>query len=205
MAVLPDDDLRYIGLAQPANDLASEAGRDADLMSEEALEVKVFYRRRSCGAHRGRVQRDELVPAPAGEGGRTTGPRGGNGVVLPNVGGLPWEEITAFREHPGGEEARGRLREIEKRTQQTGDPDSFDTRVAQEISDALFGTIAELKSSTAERLKKVGKRTAISFIPFVGRYLRTGSAAGEAVKQGREEKRTWTAALMELREGQTAE
>jgi hypothetical protein len=35
---------------------------------------------------------------------------------VPAVGDLTWEEILAFREHAGSEEARAKLREIEEYT-----------------------------------------------------------------------------------------
>jgi hypothetical protein len=37
------------------------------------------------------------------------------GLLIPSVGGLPWEAIAEYRAHPGSEDARGRLREYEQR------------------------------------------------------------------------------------------
>jgi hypothetical protein len=36
-------------------------------------------------------------------------------ITVPNVGSLPWEAIAEFREHPGSQEARARLRQFDAR------------------------------------------------------------------------------------------
>ena len=70
-------------------------------------------------------------------------------IVVPHVALLPWETIAAFRDHPGSQEARARLREIEERAATEGLEDAltFQRRVSQEVTNDLFAVIHDLEGS----------------------------------------------------------
>ena len=84
-------------------------------------------------------------------------------IVVPGVANLPWEAISEFREHPGSQDARGKLRDIEERALADGpEPTEASTRIAQEVTRDLFAAIEDLKGSVPQEIAKEAANTAIS-------------------------------------------
>jgi hypothetical protein len=122
-------------------------------------------------------------------------------VVTPNVSASSWEQISEFRDHHGSAEAREKLREIERcaLADDPGDVLSFQTRVAQEVTDLLFGVIQDLSGSPGRRVAREAANTGISFIPLVGPILGPGASMAETGYEIVQNRRSWYAALMKLR------
>ncbi len=121
-------------------------------------------------------------------------------IVVPGVAGLPWEAIGEFREHPGSQEARDKLRSIEGRALADGDePQDFDARVAQEITRDLFAAIEELKGSVTKKIAREAANTGVSLIPFAGAFLGPGASLAETIAETVKDRRSWHAALIQLR------
>jgi hypothetical protein len=131
-------------------------------------------------------------------------PAGGTalGFLIPDVGGLPWEAIAEYREHPGSEDARGKLREFEQRAlaAEADDPLEFQAAVFQSITADLFGAIHDLQGNLAKDLAEEAAKTGIAFIPVVGPILGPGASLAQTVGTHMKEQRTWYAALMKLRQ-----
>jgi hypothetical protein len=123
------------------------------------------------------------------------------GLLIPDVGTLPWEAVAEYREHAGSEEARGKLREYEERAiaAEPDDPLKFQAEVFRSISADLFAAIEELRGSIAKDLGEEAAKTAVSFVPVVGPILGPGASVAQAVAEHFVEQRTWYAALMKLR------
>jgi hypothetical protein len=123
------------------------------------------------------------------------------GVVVPDVGALTWEEISAFREHPGSDEARTKLREVEVYAldQEPEDAFEFQARVAREVTDLLFAVIDDMGGTVTGGVAREAANVGISFIPFVGPILGPGVSMVETVHERIHNRRSWYAALMKLR------
>ena len=120
-------------------------------------------------------------------------------IVVPNAVGLPWEAISEFRDHPGSQDARGKLREIEERAAADGaEPSEFTRRIAQEITNDLLAALSEQSGSVGRELAREAANTAISFVPVVGPLLGPGVALSETVLEVVKDRRSWHAALMQL-------
>jgi hypothetical protein len=100
------------------------------------------------------------------------------GFLIPEVGGLPWEAIAEYREHPGSEDAREKLREFEERAldAEPEDPLDFHSAVFQSISDDLFGAIGDLQGSLTKDLAAEVAKTGVSFVPLIGPILGPGAS-----------------------------
>jgi hypothetical protein len=133
-----------------------------------------------------------------------TGPSGRTalGILVPEVRDLPWEALAEYREHPGSEDARGRLREFEERALAAGrdDPLEFQAEVFRSISEDLFAAVKDLRGNVVKDLAAEAAKTGISFIPAIGPLLGPGASLAQAIGQYMHEERTWYAALMKLRE-----
>ena len=88
-------------------------------------------------------------------------------ILVPDVGGLPWEAIAEYREHPGSEDARGKLREFEERAAAAdpGDPLTFQREVPGSISEDLFAAIEDLRGSLTQDLADEAVKTGIGLDP----------------------------------------
>jgi hypothetical protein len=120
--------------------------------------------------------------------------------IVPNVGGLPWEAIVEFREHPGSKEARLKLREFDERA--ADDPRAayeYMHRAGQEITSALFAALKEQRTSLPEELAKEALLGAVELVPGVGPLVSKASSATQAFIDSRRSRRNWTSALMLLR------
>lgn len=118
-----------------------------------------------------------------------------------NLGALPWEAVVGFREHPGSQEARSKLREFEERaaTEEPQDAYDFLARVSQETTDALLAAWEDLRPSLPEDLAREAVATGVSFVPIVGPFLGPGVSAGHSAYEALKDRRSWLAALMVLR------
>lgn len=121
-----------------------------------------------------------------------------------NLGALPWEAILEFREHPGSQEARLKLREFEERATSEGPQDAyaFFVRVSQEVTDALLAAWENLRPSLPEDLAQEVAATGVSFIPVVGPLLGPGLSLNQSIYEAFKDRRSWLAALMVLRRNQ---
>jgi hypothetical protein len=88
-------------------------------------------------------------------------------VAVPDVGGLTWEEIFEFREHPRSGEARAKLRGVEEyaRGQEPADALEFRLKVSREVSNLLFAVIGDLTPRATRELGREGFNLGISFVP----------------------------------------
>ena len=124
------------------------------------------------------------------------------GLVVPNLGALPWEAVAEFHEHAGSQDARGKLQELEQRAfaAEPDDPRAFEAQVSREITADLFAVINDLQDSLPKQISAEAANTAISFHPLVGPFIGTGASLVEAVASYLTERHTWYAALMKLRD-----
>lgn len=122
-------------------------------------------------------------------------------LFVRNLGALPWEAVVEFREHPGSQEARSKLREFEERAAAEEPQDAYDflARVSQETTDALLAAWEDLRPSLPEDLAREAVATGVSFIPVVGPFLGPSVSASQAVYEALKDRRSWLAALMVLR------
>ena len=125
------------------------------------------------------------------------------GILVPEVGELPWETVAEYREHPGSEDARGKLQEFEERALAAGqdDPLEFQAEVFRSITDDLFAAVKDLRGSMVKDLAAEAAKTGVSFIPAIGPLLGPGASLAQAIGEYMHEERTWYAALMKLRKG----
>jgi hypothetical protein len=75
-------------------------------------------------------------------------------VVVPNIGGLPWEAVAHFRNHPGSTEARAMLIEFERRAAEQEPEDAYAwlKSVSQQVNDAA--ALADTAKSIPEEMAK---------------------------------------------------
>jgi hypothetical protein len=121
-------------------------------------------------------------------------------ILVPDVGNLPWQAVAEYREHPGSEDARGKLHDFEERAMvaEPDDPLVFQREVFREISRDLFAVIADLEGSLTKDLADEAVKTGVSFIPVIGPFLGPGVSLAQAVAEEIQQRRTWYAAVMKL-------
>jgi len=68
-------------------------------------------------------------------------------VWAPGLAKLPWERVIEFRDHPGSEDARARLRELELKARSEGPSELGDlkTRIGDEVATMLTQVIQDLR------------------------------------------------------------
>ena len=125
------------------------------------------------------------------------------GMLVPDVGELPWETVAEYRDHPGSEDARGKLQEFEVRALAAGreEPLEFQTEVFRSITDDLFAAVKDLRGNMVKDLAAEAAKTGVSFIPVIGPLLGPGASLAQAIGEHMHEERAWYAALMKLRQG----
>jgi hypothetical protein len=121
-------------------------------------------------------------------------------LLVPNVGGLPWEAIIEFREHPGSQESRAKLREFEEAaaSSEPGSAAEFKERVQTEITKAFWQALDDLKPNAALTTAKEVAKTGIGFIPVAGPIVAAGATAAEIAAAQIEYWNSWHAALLKL-------
>jgi|SRR5215217_52611 len=124
-------------------------------------------------------------------------------VAVPNLGKLEWEQVLAFREHPGCEEAREMLREFERTAaeQDAGDAEAFLMKVSQEMSDGFFAALEERNTNLPRAVAEEAAKTAVSLFPVVGPFVEKAISATQLGAAKYAEARSGIAALMKLRSG----
>jgi hypothetical protein len=122
-------------------------------------------------------------------------------LLVPNVGALSWEAVVEWREHPGSQEARAKLREFEERAAQAEpeEAERFLKQVSREVINGYEAAYRELLPSLPEELQKEMAKTFISFIPAVGPFIEKGTAFAEIIAEAVANRRSWVAAMMWLR------
>jgi hypothetical protein len=122
-------------------------------------------------------------------------------LLVPNVGALPWEAVVEWRDHPGSQEARAKLREFEERAARAEPEEAQDflRQVDREVVDGLLAAYSELLPSLPEELQKEVAKTFIAFIPGVGPFIEKGTTVAEIVGEAVANRRSWVAAMMWLR------
>ena len=122
-------------------------------------------------------------------------------VVVPNLGGLPWEAIIASREHPGSHEARSMLREFEQLAAHEGPDDAyaFLRRVSQQVTGAYAAALAAEAKSLPDEMAKQALLTGVAFIAAVGPVVETTAALAKTLREVMHERGSWSAALWQLR------
>jgi hypothetical protein len=122
-------------------------------------------------------------------------------ITVPNVGALPWEAVVEFRDHPGSQEARAKLREFDARGAD-GDPErgyEYLRSVHGAVTTALFEALDDQRRGLPEQLAEEAIKTAVSFVPVVGPAVELTASVADAVIDTRRFNRSWIAALMQLR------
>lgn len=122
-------------------------------------------------------------------------------IQVPNVGALPWEVIVEFRDHPGSQEARQKLREFEEKAAASEPADAYEflKRVNQEMARAYQQAFEELRPKLPQAIAKEAGKTAVALIPVVGPFVEKGATIAELVSDAVHNRHSWVAALMELR------
>jgi hypothetical protein len=122
-------------------------------------------------------------------------------LLVPNVGALPWEAVVEWRDHPGSQEARAKLREFEERAARAEpkEAEGFLKQVSREVISGYEAAYRELRPSLPEELQKEMAKTFVSFIPVAGPFIEKGTAFAEIVAEAVANRRSWVAAMMWLR------
>jgi hypothetical protein len=122
-------------------------------------------------------------------------------IAAPNLGELEWEQVLEFREHPGAQEARQRLREWERvaAEQEPRDAREFLLSVSQQATKDMLAAWEDKRRSLGEAVIEESAKTLVGFFPFVGPFIGGVVSVGEAAAESRVESRSGIAALMKLR------
>lgn len=123
------------------------------------------------------------------------------GVIVPNIGALPWEAVLEFRDHPGSAEARAKLREFEEKVaaEEPADAYAFLKRVSQEVNNGYEQALEDLAPKLPEKLALEIAKTVISVSTGIGPIIEKLLTVGESVAEREEFRRSWVSALMTLR------
>ena len=121
-------------------------------------------------------------------------------LIVANVGGLPWEAVLEFRDHPGSAEARAKLREFEEKVaaEEPADALQFLRRIAQEVTNGYEQTVKELAPKLPQTLVLELAKTVISLVPGIGPVVDKAATAAEAWAEHEDYRRSWVSALMTL-------
>lgn len=115
-------------------------------------------------------------------------------IWVPGLGGLPWEAILEFRQHPGAAEARHRLRELER---EAGQGEIGRLKVAQHVTDDLIAAVEDMKPRFGIETVRQVLQTGVGILVPAAAPL---SSLMEAGVKSRRHRRSWRAALMRLRQ-----
>jgi len=122
------------------------------------------------------------------------------GVVVGDVGALPWEAVIEFREHRGSREARERMREFERLAIESGPRDAYDymKKVGHQVNRGFRAAIEELAPSLPEELAKQVLLNGVAIVTVVGAPVAAVAGAASALSASRSFSRSWIAAVMVL-------
>lgn len=123
------------------------------------------------------------------------------GIVVPDLGQLPWEAIAEYRAHPASGEARAKLREFEQRAldAEPGESREFLSGVAAAITADLMAALAETRVDIWKAVGSEAIKTAVSFVPIFGPMIGPATGIAEALGERSEQGAAWYFALMKLR------
>lgn len=122
------------------------------------------------------------------------------GIVVGDVGALPWEAVFEFREHHGSREARDRLREFERLAVE-GDPrDAYDflRKVGHEVTRGFRTAVEELAPSLPEDLAKQVLLNGVAMVPVIGAPAALAAETASSLSASRSFNRSWISAVMVL-------
>jgi hypothetical protein len=121
-------------------------------------------------------------------------------VVAGDMGSLPWEAVLAFRDHPGSQEARQRLREFERLAIEAEPRDAYDyiRKVGHEVNRALAGAVEDLVPSLPEELAKQALLNGVATFSVVGAPIAALAGAASGLSASRAFRRSWISAVMSL-------
>ena len=122
------------------------------------------------------------------------------GVVLGDIGALPWEAVLEFREHRGSLEARERLREFERLAIEGEPRDAYEfmKAVGREVNRGFRAAVEELAPNLPEELAKQVLLTGVAMASVVGAPAAAFAGAASSVSASRAFNRSWIAAVMVL-------
>lgn len=123
-------------------------------------------------------------------------------ILISNLGRLPWEAVAEFREHPGCQEARTRLREFERRAaeDEPGDALAFLRTIAQDVTRTYMQAFQDQRPKLSEKLAKEAIKTGVSLVPGVGPMVEKVATVTQLAAEVRQERRSWTSAIFKLAE-----
>jgi hypothetical protein len=132
-------------------------------------------------------------------------PASGTGLTalrfaVPDLDGVPWEQIMEFREHAGADEARARLREFERIALREGPEDaaSYILRVGQELNRAYLATISAFRPRVSDEVARQLATNSLALIPLVGPAVGVAVSLADVAVDHARFARSWTAALLTL-------
>jgi hypothetical protein len=122
------------------------------------------------------------------------------GILVPNLSNLPWEGVAEFREHPGCQEARAKLREFERRAAaaEPAEAAEFLRSVAQEVSRAYMQAVEDGRTRLGTELAEEAIKTGVSMVPGVGPLVEKAATTVQVARQAGAERRSWTSAIFKL-------
>jgi hypothetical protein len=120
-------------------------------------------------------------------------------VVCPHVGALPWDAVLAFREHSGAQEARSLLRAIDEKAAR-GEPTEADEQ--QRIGQAVTTLLLQVAKDRGTKVAGEVVKATVGFFPLgpLGPIVGAVAGVGPAADRAWRERRSWTAALVTLRD-----
>ena len=118
-------------------------------------------------------------------------------IVAPNLADTPWEKVFEFRDHPGCQEARAKLREFEQRTLDS-EPESdaeFQKGLGQDITRDLMLAWSDTRPSMGLDVARQGLNLGADvLVPGIS----TVTSLIETKREQRRHDRSWRTALMRL-------
>lgn len=121
-------------------------------------------------------------------------------ILVPNVGALTWEAVAEFREHPGCEEARGQLREFERRAS-AGDAEdaaAYLRTIAQDVTASYMQALHDRRTKIGTELVEEALKTGVSLVPGVGPIAEKAATVTALAADAQRERRSWTSAIFKL-------
>ncbi len=117
---------------------------------------------------------------------------------MPDISAVPWEQVLAFREHGGSQEARSELREFERLAEAEGPEDAGEylIRVGHNVVSAYSATVEELRPKLGDEVARQNSSLAVGIVPYAGQALGAVVGLADVAAQQRTFSRSATAALM---------
>jgi hypothetical protein len=122
------------------------------------------------------------------------------GIIVGNVGALPWEAVFEFREHHGCVEARDRLREFEHLAVESEPRDAYDflRKVSQEVNRGFRAAVEDLAPKLPEEIGKQVLLLGVSMASVIGAPIAVLAEGASNISASRAFSRSWVSAVMTL-------